>query len=603
MTANFFEQLSSNLSELLKNDNEYNVIIEVGQAPNIQTFKVHSIILNSRCLYFKDKLDAITYNDNNVKIIKQDNISIEVFNIIVKYIYCGTISLENVNTSVIFELLIVSNEFRLEELIKHVQLFLLENNASWLRLNFSRVYQASFKGNNLKDLQQFCTKIIAKHPNIIFKSDEFLALPENILIFTLKLDNLQMDEGKIWDFTIKWGIAQNPSLPPNPDRWSNEHFLALKNSLQNCLPLIRYFQISGEDVFNKVRPYQKILDPTLWADLMLKFMAPNSPITSRVLPPRVNLPSTPLPSRNSGTPVVDNKFSEIESNKALELRKSGESYRIMGKYKESITDLTKSLEIEPNNAFALRSRGDSHRMMGRYNESLADLNKSLEIEPNNAFAFKSRGSTYHKMGRYNESLVDLDKLLGIKPNDAFALRVRGESYRMIGRYNESLADLNKSLEIEPNNAFAFKNRGTTYYMMGRYNESLANLDKSLEIEPNDAFALRVRGESYRMVGRYNESLADLNKSLEIVPNNAFAFKSRGNTYSKLGKYEESLADLTRSLEIEPNDVFALEARGNTYRMMGRYEESLADLNKSLEINPNNSWALKQREITNGLLKK
>ncbi|RIB03722.1 hypothetical protein C2G38_2224211 [Gigaspora rosea] len=589
MAAKFFEQLASNLNELLKNNNEYNVIIEVGHSPNIQTFKIHSIILNSRCLYFKDKLDAITYNENNVKIIKQDNISIEVFNIIVKYIYCGTISLENVNASVIFEILIASNEFRLEELIKHIQLFLLENKSSWLRLNFSRVYQASFKDNNLKDLQQFCATIIAKYPNIIFNSDQFFTLPENILIFILKLDNLQMDEGKICDYTIKWGIAQNPSLPTNPDRWSDEHFLTLKSSLQNCLPFIRYFQISGEDVFNKIRPYQKILDPNLWADIILKFMAPNSPVISHVLPPRVNLPSTPLPLRNSVAPVVDNKFSEIESNKASKLRKSGETYRIT--------------EIEPNNAFALRSRGESYRMVGRYNESLTDLNKSLEIEPNNAFAFKSRGSIYHKMGRYNESLVDFDKSLEIKPDDAFTLRARGESYRMMGRYNESLADLNKSLEIEPNNAFTFKNRGTTYYMMGKYNESLEDLNKSMEIEPDDAYALRVRGESYRMMGRYDESLADLNKSLEFAPNNAFAFKSRGNTYSKMGRYKESLADLTSSLEIEPNDAFALEARGNTYRMMGRYDESLADLNKSLEINPNNLWALKQREIINGLLKK
>ncbi|RIB15931.1 hypothetical protein C2G38_2038996 [Gigaspora rosea] len=394
-TFSLFKASVPNLNQLLKNSNEYNVIIEVGQVPDIHAFKVHSIILNSRCLYFKDKLDAITYNNNNVKIIKQSNISIEVFNIIIKYIYCGTISLENINASVIFELLIASNEFRLEELIKHVQSFLLENNASWLRLNFSRVYQASFKDNNLKDLQQFCANIIAKHPNIIFDSDEFLSLPENILIFILKLDNLQMDEGKIWDYTIKWGIAQIPSLPPNLDRWSDEHFSALKSSLQDCLPLIRYFQIP-----------------------------------------------------------------EIESNKASELRKSGESYRKMGKYKESITDLTKSLEIEPNNAFALRIRGESYRFTSRYNEPLADLSKSLEIEPNNAFALRSLGESY--------------RLMEIKPNNSFALKNRGDSYRLTGRYNESLADLNKSLEIKSNDSFTLAFRGATYRLMGKYEESLAD---------------------------------------------------------------------------------------------------------------------------------
>ncbi|RIB16243.1 hypothetical protein C2G38_2190515 [Gigaspora rosea] len=178
MSAKFFEKLSSNLNQLLKDSDEYNVIIEVGQAPNIHAFKVHSIILNSRCSYFKDKLSTITCNDINVKIIKQANISTEVFEIIIKYIYGGTISLENINESVIFELLIATNEFGLEELIKHIQLFLLENNSSWLRLNFSRVCRTSLKDDNLKNLQQFCANIIAKHPSIIFDSDEFLTLPE-----------------------------------------------------------------------------------------------------------------------------------------------------------------------------------------------------------------------------------------------------------------------------------------------------------------------------------------------------------------------------------------------------------------------------------------
>ncbi|RIB27498.1 hypothetical protein C2G38_2137786 [Gigaspora rosea] len=226
-----------------------------------------------------DKLNAIDYK-NGVKTIKDIDISIKVFDIIIKYIYDGTISLEKVDVSVIFDLLISSNEFGLEELVKHIQSLLIENNASWLRLNFSRVYQASLKDNNFDALQHFCTNIIAKYPNIVFDSDEFNTLSENILVNILKLaifflkkqptetekkmefldDNLQMDEGLIWDHVIRWGIAQNTSLSSNPKQWSDADFLIMKNTLQNCLPLIRYFQISGQDIFKKVRPYQKILD-------------------------------------------------------------------------------------------------------------------------------------------------------------------------------------------------------------------------------------------------------------------------------------------------------------------------------------------------------
>ncbi|RIB11995.1 hypothetical protein C2G38_2042211 [Gigaspora rosea] len=526
MVTKFFEQLSNNLNELLKNSDGYNVIIEVGQAPNNKTFKAHSIILNSRCSYFKDKLDAVIYNDKNVKTIKQSNVSVKVFDIIIKYIYNGIISLEKVDAPIVFELLIASNEFGLEELVNHVQRFLLENHAFWLCLNFSRVYQASLKSN----LQQFCKNIIARYPGTVFDSNEFLNISEDILVFILLLDNLQMDEGKIWDNMIKWGIAQNPSLPSNLDQWTDDHFIILKKSLQNCLPLIRYFQMSGEDVFDKVRPYQKILDPTIWADVMLKFMVPNKAITtSQILPPR-NL-NTTLPSRD-GFYVPDDE-SEIKLNFASELGKNGESHRAINGSKESLTD----------------------------------LNKSLGIEPNNTFMLKNRGYNCLKMNRYEESLVYLTESLKIDPNDTFSLRYRGRTYYLMNRYDESLADLTKSLEINPDDTFALKQRGATYLMMDRYEESLKDLTKSLKIQPNDALALEVRGETYRMMARYKESLADLNKSLEINPNDVFALGNRGVTYRMMGRFKESLVDFNKCLKVSPDDKFAAEQLGITIRCL------------------------------------
>ncbi|RIB13675.1 hypothetical protein C2G38_2197190 [Gigaspora rosea] len=659
MVANFFEQLSNNLNELLKNNNEYNVIIEVGQTPNTQLFKAHSIILNSRCLYFKDKLGTITYNNNNVKIIKQANVSIEVFDIIIN----GTIYLENVNASVIFELLIASNEFHLEELIKHVQSFLIENNAPWLRLNFSHVYQISFKDENLKDLQQFYANIIAKHPSIIFDSNEFLDLSDNILIFILKLDDLQMDEGKIWDYTIKWGIAQNPSLPSNRDRWSDEHFLVLKNTLQNCLPLIRYFHISGEDISKNVWPYRKILDPTLWADIMLKFIAPNSPITSRVLPPRVStlLPrdkmsiskmancassipivdneldsNIPNDDNNWAThvPIDDNNWSPIDNNNwapkipidgfpsnfqsnnsnvnitdnnwgSFSLKYNGLNVdnNISPQFNDPDPNADKFSEIQYNKASELRKRGEAYHTLDEFKKAIKTLTKSLEIEPNNAFALKTRGDAYRKMKKYKESLADLTKSLEIEPNDFFALASRGSTYLLLNKYNESLSDLNKSLKIDPNNALALRRRGNTLYMMGRYEDSLVDLNKSLEIKPNDVDALASRGGTFRMLGRYEESLEDLNKSLNIKPKNVIALRDRGSTYRKLDRYNESLVDLNKSLELEPDNAFALACRGVTYRMMGKYKESFADLEKSIKINRNGSWAMEQYELTKYLLKK
>ncbi|KAF0518654.1 serine-enriched protein [Gigaspora margarita] len=378
MTTRFFEKFSSDLSNLLLNSDEYNVTIEVGKAPNNQIFKAHSIVLNSRCSYFKNKLSNITY-ENNIKKINV-NISVKVFDIILKYIYSGIISLEKVDISTIFDLLITSIEFGLDELVMNIQSFLIENNASWLHLNFPRIYQSDFNLDNFKVSHQFCTNIIIRYPSIIFNSDRFFPLSENYLIFILKLDYLQIDEILIWDYIIKWGIAQNPSLSPNPDQWSDADISTLKNTLKNCLPLIRYFQISGKDIFDKIRPYQKIFDQNLWDDIETKLMAPNREvIKSAVLPPRNFLPIS-IPSRTTSMPEFN----------AFELKQRGESHFVMGRYKHALIDLSKSLEIIPNNSHALTSRGVTYHMLDKYEEALVDLNKSLEIDPNDAFTLRNR---------------------------------------------------------------------------------------------------------------------------------------------------------------------------------------------------------------------
>src|SRR6185369_2369723 len=89
--------------------------------------------------------------------------------------------------------------------------------------------------------------------------------------------------------------------------WNNENFTTLKTTLQQCLPLIRYFHIPGIEVLNKVKPYKKILDKQLWDDLKKYLIAPNQQVLSTILPPRKILVQE-LPTR---TTELTNPFSTI----------------------------------------------------------------------------------------------------------------------------------------------------------------------------------------------------------------------------------------------------------------------------------------------------
>ncbi|RHZ89562.1 hypothetical protein Glove_13g195 [Diversispora epigaea] len=284
MTLNFYENLSSDFIKLLENGDDHNVIIEVGESSIMQPFKVHSTVLCYRCPYLYDEFKKSTMsNDDNIKIIQKPQISAKNFDIIIKYIYGATVNLEKVETSIIFDLLMTANQFQLEELTTRLQTFLIKNESSWLKLNFSKIYDSGFR----TQFQNYCNDIIAKHPNLIFESNNFNTLPEAALVSIIQRDDLQLEESKIWDYVIQWGISQNNTLPSNIDDWIEKDFQILKNTLQQCLPHIRYFQISKENIMQKVFPYSQILDKKLWADILKHSMSfDKKSITSTILPPQ-----------------------------------------------------------------------------------------------------------------------------------------------------------------------------------------------------------------------------------------------------------------------------------------------------------------------------
>ncbi|GBC27244.2 BTB/POZ protein [Rhizophagus irregularis DAOM 181602=DAOM 197198] len=120
-------------------------------------------------------------------------IEVEIFQIILRYIYGGTISLKEYNITDIIKVLIVANELGLQELIRYLESFLIENQSNWMEQNFDLIYQTSFENNSSLRLQKNCTDLILKEPNKIFDSPKFSSIPENLLVALIQNDNLQMD--------------------------------------------------------------------------------------------------------------------------------------------------------------------------------------------------------------------------------------------------------------------------------------------------------------------------------------------------------------------------------------------------------------------------
>jgi hypothetical protein len=127
---------------------------------------------------------------------------------------------------------------------------------------------------------------MANSPEKVFKSLDFTSLPEKSLIQLIKRDDLQMKEVEVWKHVLKWGLAQNPTLLPDPNIWSDDDFKTMKNILQNCLPLVRFFSLSSKEFSRKVRPYQKLLNHQLYENLLSYYLDPEIVSTHKILRPR-----------------------------------------------------------------------------------------------------------------------------------------------------------------------------------------------------------------------------------------------------------------------------------------------------------------------------
>ncbi|EXX64565.1 uncharacterized protein OCT59_025416 [Rhizophagus irregularis] len=287
MSTQFFSKLSQNYIELLGDDEYYDITIEVGEDPNVKIIRAHMNILCYRSPYLRRALVSNKKNKDNVLAhIKLPKLSPEVFQIILKYIYGGVLSLNEQDNSKIIKILLAADELLLQELVDYLQVYLIENKSEWMEQNFELIHRTSFQSNSLIQLQQFCTNFMVNYPEKVFKSFDFTSLPEKSLVQLIKRDDLQMKEIEVWEHLLKWGLAQNPTLLPDPDTWSDDDFNIMENTLQHCMPLVRFFSLSSKEFLQKVHPYKKLLKRQLYENLLSSHLDPDSEPTDNITLPR-----------------------------------------------------------------------------------------------------------------------------------------------------------------------------------------------------------------------------------------------------------------------------------------------------------------------------
>jgi hypothetical protein len=139
----------------------------------------------------------------------------------------------------ILDFLVAADELVLEDLIDHLQTYLIEQHPNDLKKNFASLYQIVFEHDSFKKLHDFCATFAASEPEAIFKSRDFHSVKKAHLLSILKQDDLGMKEAEIFEHVVQWGIAQT-FLSKEMEQWRDEHFQTLQNILQK-MPFFNSF--------------------------------------------------------------------------------------------------------------------------------------------------------------------------------------------------------------------------------------------------------------------------------------------------------------------------------------------------------------------------
>ncbi|EXX63040.1 uncharacterized protein OCT59_011694 [Rhizophagus irregularis] len=271
-------KLSQNLLQILNDEEYYDITIEVGNDPYVKVFRAHMVILHYRSPYLRRILSTNKKkNDGTLAHIKLSNILPEIFQIILRYIYGGKLSLNEYDTLDLIKVLVAASELNLQELITYLQFYLIENKTNWMEQNFNLIYQTSYENDSFLELQKYCTDLISKGPDKIFNSLNFSSIPEKLLVTIIQSDNRQISEIQIWEYVLEWGLAQNLDLPSDLTNFSKNDFKSLKNTLQGCIPFIKFYKLTSKEFLEKVLPYEKIFPKNLYKDLLKAFLSLSDP--------------------------------------------------------------------------------------------------------------------------------------------------------------------------------------------------------------------------------------------------------------------------------------------------------------------------------------
>ncbi|CAI2179089.1 2244_t:CDS:2 [Funneliformis geosporum] len=270
MSTELWELSSKEYINALESGEFSDIELLVGEESNAKVFKAHSVILKIRSPYFRTALsnDWLKKEKNVIK-FQKPNISVEIFEIILKYIYSSVIELSHNDIKTNIAILIAADELCLNDLCIYIEEYLLGNdNKSLLKQNFVLIQDVATRFTQFCKLVKFYKINIQQDPSLIFKADDFVTIKQEILLDILVKNNHSVKPIEIWDKLMAWSIAQSNELPSDITKWTHKEVSIFGKVIKLFIPHINFKEISPVDFVQKVKPFKNSFEMGFYVQIL-----------------------------------------------------------------------------------------------------------------------------------------------------------------------------------------------------------------------------------------------------------------------------------------------------------------------------------------------
>ncbi|GBB90448.1 hypothetical protein RclHR1_01740025 [Rhizophagus clarus] len=263
---------TTSTSGINNKDEYYDVLIRVGEQPDVKKFQANSKTLISKCNYFHTALSSNwARKENDIFIIEKPNIKPKVFEVVLRYICSGTIDWNALEGEDFLGIWLAADEFMLDELEKQVR-ELFEKKSEKLKSNFISMVKLVYQNDVLERFRSNCVDII-NTTTWFQECHNFKSLDESIFQSLLSEEENCVHDGVIWNLLILWACSSKmPILNKNKVmEWTDKEFALLKSRIDQFIPHIRFSLISRNDYYNNVLPYRHILPADTTTNAALQY--------------------------------------------------------------------------------------------------------------------------------------------------------------------------------------------------------------------------------------------------------------------------------------------------------------------------------------------